>query len=91
MSYSYEIERSYVFTDEGQRHFLHIRDLANRLLSEAGVVMCDKLLVLGPVSAATDWEMLACVDRLVELGELIEVLNPLSRAGQHRLFVKPLR
>jgi hypothetical protein len=31
--------------------------------------------------------MLACIDRLVELKELIEVPNPVSRAGQDRVFI----
>ena len=35
------------------------------------------------------WQMPACVDRLVELGELREVTAPKSVAGQHRIFTNP--
>lgn len=34
-----------------------------------------------------DWEALACMDRLVELGELREITGP-NVMGQHRVFVK---
>jgi hypothetical protein len=34
------------------------------------------------------WFMMACVDRLVELGEIKEVLRD-NIAGQYRIFVKP--
>lgn len=88
MSYDYATERHYVFSEKGQAHFLYIRDLSKHLLKEAGAVMCDRLLVLGPRGCATSWEMLACVDRLVELGELQEIPNIVSSAGQHRIFIK---
>jgi hypothetical protein len=34
------------------------------------------------------WDMLACMDRLVELGEIREVTMNGDVAGQHRVFVK---
>ena len=88
MSYRYANERPFVFTDEGQLMFLKVRDRAKKLLDEAGAVACDAL-----ISGLTgnSWSMLACVDRLVEIGELKEVPNPHSLAGQHRLFVGPFR
>jgi hypothetical protein len=33
------------------------------------------------------WQRIACVDRLVELGEIREITNPNEVAGQHRIFV----
>jgi hypothetical protein len=87
MSYSYQTRRSFVFTEEGQRDFLKIRDTAKRLLDEAGAVTSMKLMCV----TGDTWNMLACIDRLVELGELIEIPNPVSRAGQHRIFIEPYR
>lgn len=87
MSYDYQKQRPFVFTEEGQRDFLKIRDKAKELLAQSGAVICEKLLC---VSGDT-WNMLACVDRLVELGELLEVKNPYSSAGQHRIFFAPYR
>jgi len=83
MSYEYEKENKYVFTDKGQIHFLHIRDLAHKLLKQSGAVREDKLLVLAPgVGAASNWEMLACIDRLVEIGEIKEVSAAGSEHGR---------
>jgi hypothetical protein len=33
------------------------------------------------------WEQLACVDRMVELGELVEIKQD-NPAGQHRIFTR---
>lgn len=84
MSYDYATQRPYVFTEDGQGTFLKIRDTAHRLLAVSGAVMCTKLI---DASSGDSWNLLACVDRLVELKELVEVPNPLSGAGQHRLFI----
>jgi hypothetical protein len=82
--YTYSEYRQHVFTEDGQVMFLKIRDRANYLLSEAGAVRCDKLLAAA--GGGLNWNMLACIDRLVELGELRELSNPRC-AGQDRVFV----
>lgn len=81
MSYQYETEKSKLFTDEGQRHFLKVRDNVKELLSVAGAFRVDKVL------SGDSWFCLACIDRLVELGEL-EELTGKQVAGQNRVFVK---
>ena len=83
--YNYQTQRNFVFSEEGQKDFLEIRDQAKRLTKEAGAVTAHKLMC---VTGCT-WDMLACIDRLVELGELIEIPNPISAAGQHRIFIAP--
>jgi hypothetical protein len=88
MSYSYQACRPFVFTEEGQRNFLKIRDKAKELLSLAGAVSSQHLIACVTGSA---WDHLACIDRLVELGELIEIPNPESSAGQHRIFIAPYK
>lgn len=85
MPYSYEAQRANLFTEEGQRMFLKIRDAAKELIAKAGVVRMDKLM--GQAGGGDSWDMLACADRLVELGELVEIPNTVCRAGQHRIFV----
>jgi hypothetical protein len=67
MSYSYKEQRQYVFTEEGQVKFLKIRDTASRLLGKSGAVTCERLL---DAISGDSWNTLACLDRLVELGEL---------------------
>ncbi len=81
--YNYETQKAVLFTDEGQRLFLTIRGQAFRMLGDAGAFRLDKA-ILG--IAGDTWDALACIDRMVELGELLE----LSTDGptQHRVFVK---
>jgi len=83
--YDYKTERPTVFTEEGQRMFLGIRDHAHKLLAEAGAVTCGK--AMQGAKSGDSWTMLACVDRLVELGELREIAQPGNVAGQDRVFV----
>lgn len=60
--YKYEDEKYKVFTEEGQRGFLKIRDRTHRLLKEAGAFKMSAAIT---GSTGDVWEMLACVDRLV--------------------------
>ena len=83
MSYDYAVERPKLFTEEGQVLFLAIRDQAKKLVEYAGAVRSDKLLTAG---CGDCWEKLACMDRLVELGELREITGP-DVVGQRRVFV----
>lgn len=80
--YSYQKEREKLFTDEGQKLFLKIRDNVNQLLRQAGSVRMQE--AIGGCSGDT-WAMLACVDRMVELGEIFELTQP-NTCGQHRIF-----
>lgn len=83
--YSYQAERDKLFTERGQRVFLKVRDNAHRLLAESGAFM---MTYAWKDDGATDtWMSLACVDRLVELGEIREITNG-NCAGQHRVFVR---
>jgi hypothetical protein len=83
MSYDYARERPKIFTEDGQVMFLKMRDNAKRLIKLSGAATANNIMhgVTGD-----SWGMLACIDRLVELKEILEVPNTLSRAGQHRIF-----
>ena len=88
MSYEYSKQRAFVFTDEGQRCFLAVRDNAKALIDKSGAVTCIRLLMTGGTGGAqSTWDLLACVDRLVELGEIKEVPNPFCCAAQGRIFI----
>lgn len=85
--YSYEREKSKLFTDEGQRLFLKMRDAAFELCKEAGCVRMQEMM---RTCDGDTWTMLACADRMVELGELVEIVPASERvAGQHRIFRRP--
>jgi len=82
--YEYQKERTYVFTEEGQVQFLSIRDRVGRLLDTAGAYSMGKAL---GCETGDSWRMMACVDRLVELGEIREITGP-DVCGQDRVFVR---
>lgn len=81
--YEYEKEKQNIFTESGQILFLQIRDRAKALLKQSGAVRMQELM---KESCGDSWHMLACVDRMVELGELREITQD-GVAGQFRVFV----
>jgi len=83
--YKYEEIKKEIFTEEGQEMFLKIRDNVNDLLNKSGAVMMSH--AISP-AAGDSWKMLACVDRLVELGEIAEIGINKSIAGQRRVFIR---
>lgn len=83
MPYDYAESRPHVFTESGQVMFLQIRDNAKHLIQEAGAARMQEII---SGCAGDSWAMLACVDRLVELGEIVEVTAGHRVAGQHRIF-----
>ena len=81
--YVYDDQKEMLFTDEGQKMFLKIRDRTNALLEKAGAV---RMLEMLSGTSGDSWSQMACVDRMVELGEIKELTND-KVAGQHRVFV----
>ena len=86
--YNYQTERASIFTEEGQVMFLKIRDTVQRHLEEAGAVSMEAAI---RDCTGSSWEMMACVDRLVELGEIREVTEPGKFVSQSRVFVSTAR
>lgn len=84
MAYNYLDEKAELFTDEGQRMFLKIRDRVLELLQLAGSVRMQEAI---SGTSGSSWQMLACIDRMLELGELRELTGS-NTAGQYRVFVK---
>jgi hypothetical protein len=86
MSYSYQAQRANLFTESGQLLFVAWRDRAIELLDEAGAFKHGTLSLPPGIGAAEGWDLLACADRMIELGELHEVTGP-DVWGQDRVFV----
>jgi hypothetical protein len=83
--YDYQTERTVIFSDQGQRMFLNIRDHAEKLLNTSGAARLEN--IIAGAGGGDSWAMLACVDRLVELGELREI--PQGKvSAQARIFVR---
>jgi hypothetical protein len=81
MPYAYKNLRDLVLT--AQRDLLKVLRAAEDACRVAGVVRADKLM---SAVEGDGWYKLALIDRLVELGELREVMVTGS-AGQDRVFV----
>jgi hypothetical protein len=83
--YDYSREKGRLFSDEGQRMFLRVRDFVKLALKTGGAVRMNE--AMNAAGTGCSWTMMACVDRLVELGEIVEVTSGLEVAGQYRVFV----
>lgn len=84
--YVYQNERPKLFTEDGVETLTKIRDNVKRLLREAGAFTMGSAI---RVATGDSWVMLACVDYLVEKGEIREVTAPNSVRGQDRVFTEP--
>lgn len=78
MSYNYATHRPFVFTEEGQEMLLKFRDRAREHIEHSGAVSYAAIIA---GTGGQGWDILACVDRLVELGDLRRVTGELSYAG----------
>jgi hypothetical protein len=85
MGYVYEAQKSWLFSDEGQREFLKVRDHVAKLIQLAGACTVGKAM---SVMDGDSWERLACVDRLVELGEVVYADREGERATQDRPLIR---
>ncbi len=83
--YNYQNEKQHIFTEEGQLMFLKIRDHVKSCLKVSGAITLGKAISAG--TGGDSWQMMACVDRLVELGEIREIAQNGYVAGQNRIFV----
>ena len=71
--YNYYHEKQDLFTDKGQRLFIAIRDNCKKLLALSGAFTIEHA-IRGQVGDT--WTMMACVDRMVELDEIVELEIP---------------
>lgn len=81
--YKYEEMRPYIFTEEGVEMLQRIRENVNLMINLAGSVRLQEA-IHGTIGDS--WLMLACIDYMVEKGEIVPVGE--SVVTQHRVFVK---
>jgi hypothetical protein len=67
MSYKYEDEKKRLFTEDGVKTIIFVRDQAKALVKIAGCFTAEKLL---EKCAGDSFTILAVLDFLVEIGEL---------------------
>jgi hypothetical protein len=86
--YSYATQKGNLFTDHGQRLFVGMRDRVLKIVKQAGAIRAAEAMLLPDgIGAADGWDLLAALDRMVELGDLREIPQADRVAGQHRVFV----
>lgn len=83
MSYSYRKLRPTVFTEDGTVALLKAKRIIERAIKAADCVAMGMLLT----TRGNTWESMAIVDYLVEIGEIQEIRQERTPAGQHRIFV----
>ena len=81
--YNYREQKKEIFTEGGVETLIAIRDNVKKLLSQAGAVRMD---CATKGATGSSWTIFACVDRLVETGEIIEV-TPEGTYPPDRVFV----
>ncbi len=81
MAYDYASVRPSLFLEENQALFLKIRDQAARLLSEHEHATLDQLIC----GESDTWLAMACVDRMVEMGDLRLVAR--GEITQYNLYI----
>ncbi len=85
MNYNYEEMKPWLFSEEGQRKLLKIFKACQYLLKTAGAFRFDSV----PMETGTSFEQIACIDRLVELGEIEECKRPAWT--QYKVYSTPER
>lgn len=86
--YNYEYEKKKLFTDDGQKLFIGVRDHVQGLLKEAGAFrMSEAMRLPEGVGASSSWEQMACIDRMIELGEIVEI--PRKCWSQYKVYSTP--
>ena len=83
MSYNYETEKQALFTEEGQETFIKLRDGVLAKVKETGAITMGAAMI----GTGSSWTLMACVHRMVELGDLESVWD--KGAGQHEVFRVP--
>lgn len=87
MAYTYQEERPRIFTEEGFVRLTKIREYVLSRIKFSGAVMMNNVLMEVGI-LGNDWDKLACVDYLVERGEIREINQTGMVAGQSRIFIK---
>ncbi len=84
--YRYAEIKKQIFTEEGSIALLQLRDTACSMLKSAGAFKMGR--VIGSTKCSGDtWLFMACIDRMVEMGEIVELTED-NVAGQDRVFTR---
>jgi hypothetical protein len=85
MSYNYELQRHEIFSEDGIKTLVKMRDKAKELIKVAGAARADKIM---SATMGDSWTMLAALDYMVETGDLYRVTAERTTMGQHQIFTE---
>jgi len=88
MLYRYEDLKPKLFTEAGRKALEETRVVVASLLMSRSRCTLDEVLTNSHM-VGDSWLPIACVDRMVELGELHEMPTPTRQTGQERQFMRP--
>lgn len=83
MAYDYHTEKAKLFTRDGRVMFERIREKVEWLIKVSGAARMSEII---EGERGTDNELMACVDRLTQVGVLKEVTDE-QTLNYHRVFV----
>lgn len=86
--YNYIEEKPYTLTDKGSEDVLNVKNLVDEAIKEYGAIRMQEIFWKAKFNTCSSDEMMACVDRLVELNQVFEVTRNMAVMGQHRIFSK---
>lgn len=84
MSYSYEAQKSELFTAQGAKILMNVKNAVDGGIKAAGAIRAEEA-IKGCTGDA--WTMMAALDFLCEPEEIREITGP-GVWGQHRVFVR---
>lgn len=86
--YNYNEQKAKLFTTEGVKMLMQISANAKRLTDIAGCATIEKVI---SCASGDTWTMLACIDYLIEIGELRKVHQALSCLSQYEIVASNKR
>ena len=85
--YEYEEEKPSLMTIDGQKAFLKNRDWVLKTLNKYGAFNEECALVEMP-EVINSFFGIACLDRMIELGEIKRIKRPANYPNNYNIFVK---
>ena len=82
MSYDYQSQRPALFTEEGVRILIAMRDKCRQMLKQSGAFAASKAM---ESITGSSWVMLAALEYMVERGELKKITQHEAWA-QHEIY-----
>ena len=84
MAYKYEECKPNLLNKEELKRFLEVRDIVKDEIDAVGMVVMGAVMMR---ALGDTWKVMACVDMLVEIGEIVETTQKNGTWAQEREFV----